>query len=240
MSPWPLVAIPILMYHAVLPIEPNASVRGTVPLSLFREQIAWLARRGYRSLTLDEAADALRGDAPASRARSVAITFDDGYRCVVEHAVPVLAEFGMTATLFVVTAAVDTTTDWYVQGGGRSFEHASWDELERAISRGFAIGSHTVNHRSLVDASDAVLADELGASKERLEKRLGACRHFAYPFGAHGAASVAAVQRAGYTTACSTEAGLNRRGQPLLRLRRQSVSRTSTAGRFRRRLGAWM
>ena len=30
---------------------------------------------------------------------------DDGYRCVVEHAVPVLAEFGMTATMFVVTAA---------------------------------------------------------------------------------------------------------------------------------------
>ncbi len=228
------------MYHAVLPIEASESVRGTVPLSIFRAQVAWLARRGYRSLTLDEAAEGLRGNGAASRGRSVAITFDDGYRCVVEHAVPVLAEFGLTATLFVVTGAVDTTTDWYVQGGGRAFEHASWDELERAASRGIAIGSHTVNHRSLVDASDAVLADELGASKETIEKRLGPCRHFAYPFGAHGDAAVAAVQCAGYTTACTTEAGLNRPGQPLLRLRRQSVSRTSTAGRFRRRLGAWI
>ena len=227
------------MYHAVLPLEPTESARGTVPLSIFREQISWLARRGYRSLSLDEAAQALAGEAAFARGRFVVITFDDGYRCVVEQAVPVLAEFGMTATLFVVTSAVDTTTDWYVQGGGRSFEHASWGELERAASRGFTIGSHTVNHRALVDASDGVVADELGASKETLEKRFGACRHFAYPFGAHSDATVEAVRRAGYTTACSTESGLNRRGQPPLRLRRQSISRSSTAARFRRRLGAW-
>lgn len=229
------------MYHAVLPIEASESVRGTVPLAIFREQLGWLARRGYRSLTLDEAAAALQGESEgaAARGRSVVITFDDGYRCVVEHAVPVLAELGMTATLFVVTNAVDTTTDWYVQGGGRSFEHASWPELEQAAARGFTIGSHTANHRSLVDASDTVVADELGASKETIEKRLGSCRHFAYPFGAHRDATVEAVRRAGYTTACSTESGLNRRGQSLLRLRRQSISRSSTAARFRRRLGAW-
>jgi peptidoglycan/xylan/chitin deacetylase (PgdA/CDA1 family) len=227
------------MYHAVLPIEATESVRGTVPLSIFREQIAWLARRGYRSLTLDQAAAALHEGGEAPRGRSVVITFDDGYRCVVEHAVPVLAEFGMTAAMFVVTNAIDTTTDWYVQGGGRRFEHASWAELERASARGVTIGSHTANHRSLVDASEAVVADELGASKETIEKRFGACRHFAYPFGAHADATVEAVRRAGYTTACSTESGMNRSGQPLLRLRRQSISRTSTAGRFRRRLGAW-
>ncbi|MEX2208223.1 MAG: polysaccharide deacetylase family protein [Myxococcota bacterium] len=223
----------------MLPIEASESVRGTVPLTVFREQLAWLARRGYRALTLDEAATALQGEGAAPRGRSVVITFDDGYRCVVEHALPVLLEFGMTATMFVVTNAVDTTTDWYVQGGGRPFEHASWPELERAAARGFTIGSHTANHRSLVDASESVVADELGASKETIEKRLGACRHFAYPFGAHGDATVEAVRRAGYTTACSTESGLNRRGQPPLRLRRQSISRSSSAGRFRRRLGAW-
>ena len=228
------------MYHAVLPLQASESARGTVPLAIFREQIAWLAKRGYRSLSLDDAAAALRGDDAFRRGRFVVITFDDGYRCVVEHAVPVLAEFGMSATMFVVTAAVDTTTDWYVQGGGRPFEHASWAELERAAARGFAIGSHTVNHRSLVDASEAVVADELGTSRETLEKRFGHCRHFAYPFGAHRDATIEAVRRAGYTTACTTESGLNRRGQPPLALRRQSVSRTSTAGRFRRRLGAWL
>jgi peptidoglycan/xylan/chitin deacetylase (PgdA/CDA1 family) len=232
------MAVPILMYHAVLPIDATVKVRGTVPLAVFRDQIAWLARRGYRSLTLDDVADRLAG-ASQGRGRAVAITFDDGYRCVIEHAVPVLAEFGMTATLFVVTGAVGRTTEWYVAGGGRAFEHASWDELERAAARGFAIGSHTVNHVSLATATDAAVADEVGASREAIEKRLGSCRHFAYPFGAHGDAPVAAVGRAGYRTACTTEAGLNANGQPLLRLRRQSISRNTTAGRFRRRAGAW-
>jgi peptidoglycan/xylan/chitin deacetylase (PgdA/CDA1 family) len=233
------MAIPVLMYHAVLPIDAADTVRGTVPLAIFREQIGWLARRGYRALTLDDVAAALGGSSDAARGRCVAITFDDGYRCVVEHALPVLEEFGMTAALFVVTDAVDRTTDWYVAKGGRAFEHAGWDELERAAARGFAIGSHTASHLSLTAASDGAVADELGASKEAIEKRVGACRHFAYPFGSHSDATVAAVQRAGYHTACTTAAGLNRRGQPLLRLRRQSVSRTTTAGRFRRRAGAW-
>lgn len=233
------MALPILMYHAVLPIDATEPVRGTVPLATFREQIGWLARRGYRALTLDEVAAALGGSGDAAPGRSVAISFDDGYRCVVEHALPVLEEFGMTAVLFVVTGAVGRTTDWYVPKGGRAFEHADWSELESAAAHGFAIGSHSVSHLSLTGASNDAVADELGASKEAIEKRLGTCRHFAYPFGSHSDATVAAVQRAGYATACTTEAGLNRRGQPLLRLRRQAVSRTATAGRFRRRAGAW-
>lgn len=232
------MTVPILMYHAVLPIDAAAKVRGTVPLAVFRDQIGWLARRGYRALSLDDAADRLEAASDA-RGRAVAITFDDGYRCVLEHAFPVLAEFGMTATLFVVTGAVGATTDWYVAGGGRAFEHASWDELVRAAAQGLAIGSHTVSHRSLVDASAMEVADELGASREAIEKQIGACRHFAYPFGAHDDAAVAAVQRAGYRTACTTETGFNEVGRPLLRLRRQAVSRNTTAGRFRRRAGAW-
>ena len=230
--------VPILMYHAVLPIDAAAKVRGTVPLAVFRDQIGWLARRGYRALTLDDVAERLAGGGDTS-GRAVAITFDDGYRCVLEHAFPVLAEFGMTATLFVVTGAVGKTTDWYVAGGGRPFEHANWDELERAAAQGFSIGSHTVSHLALAGGEPAAVADELGASREAIEKHVGACRHFAYPFGAHDDAAVAAVQRAGYRSACTTEKGFNESSQPPLRLRRQAVSRNTTAGRFRRRAGAW-
>ena len=227
------------MYHAVLPIDASEKLRGTVPLATFRAQIGWLARRGYRALTLDEVAAGVAGTGEAIRGRSVALTFDDGYRCVIEHALPVLEEFGLTATLFVVTDAVGRSSNWYGPKGGRPFEHASWDELSGAAARGFAIGSHSVRHVRLANATPDAVADELGTSRELLEKRLGSCRHFAYPYGSHSAATVTAVASAGYQTACTTEAGTNQAGQPLLRLRRQTVSRNTTGGRFRRHAGAW-
>lgn len=230
--------LPILVYHAVLPIGPGEAVRGTVPLAVFRDQIGWLARRGYQALSLDAAADLLEGGG-AAPGRPVAITFDDGYRCVVEHALPVLVEFGMTATLFVVTDAVGRTSDWYVAKGGRAFEHAGWDALETAVARGFAVGSHARSHVPLADAPPDAIADEVGRSRDAVAARFGSCRHFAYPFGSHSERVVEAVRRAGYRTACTTERGFNAPGRFLLRLRRQAVSRNTSPGRFRRRCGAW-
>jgi len=230
--------IPILVYHAVLPLERGARVRGTVALDAFREQIGWLARRGYTALSLDRAAGILAGTAPPVR-RSVVITFDDGYRCVHEHALPVLREAGFTATLFVVTDVVGGRSEWYVAKGGRAFLHADWAELERAAADGFTIGSHTARHRRLTDLPPAELDEELTSSGEAIRRRLGRCEHFAYPYGGWSEAVAARVLAAGYRTACTTEPGKNRAGQPLTALRRQGVSRTTQGGRFRRRMGAW-
>ncbi|MHC5209463.1 MAG: polysaccharide deacetylase family protein [Planctomycetota bacterium] len=231
--------IPILVYHAVLPVDRTGRVRGTVPLRDFEEQVQWLQRRGYTSLSLDQAADMLEGTAPPVR-RGVVITFDDGYRCVHEHALPVLREAGFTATLFVVTDVVGGRSDWYVAKGGRAFDHADWSELESATADGFAIGSHTVRHRRLTDLTEAELEDELVASGEAIRRRLGRCDHFAYPFGGWSEALAAKVLESGYRTACTTESGANRTGQSLGALRRQGVSRTTTGRRFRRRMGAWV
>jgi peptidoglycan/xylan/chitin deacetylase (PgdA/CDA1 family) len=230
--------LPVLTYHAVLPLEGDAQARGTVPLSVFERQAAWLERHGYRSLSLDQAADQLEGQCEPVR-RGVVLTFDDGYRCVVEHALPVLERFGFTATLFVVTGAVGTTTDWYVRKGGRPLEHASWQELEQAQARGLEVGSHTVHHPWLGELDADSVCEELGRSKEEIEKHLGRCNHLSYPHGDASPELARAVSEAGYRTACTTRRGFNRRGQSLLALRRQNVSRTTSAGRFRRRVGSW-
>jgi peptidoglycan/xylan/chitin deacetylase (PgdA/CDA1 family) len=230
--------LPVLTYHAVLPLEEDVQLRGTVPLSVFERQVEWLARSGHETLTLDQAADQLEGRGEPVR-RGVVLTFDDGYRSVVEHAVPVLERFGFNATLFVVTDAVGQITDWYVPKGGRPFEHASWDELEQVRARGFDVGSHTVHHPWLgrLDA-DSVQA-ELCRSKDEIEKRLGRCQHLAYPHGDASPEITKAVRKVGYRTACTTRRGFNRPGQPLLALRRQNVSRTTGARRFRRKVGSW-
>lgn len=97
----------ILAYHRVLPLPesllyPFQSM--VMPRDLFEQQIAHL-KQHYTMLTLAEAVDRLRsGHLPP---RAVSITFDDGYRDNFDHALPILKKYGIPATFFVVTGALE-------------------------------------------------------------------------------------------------------------------------------------
>ncbi len=222
----------------MLPLATSEQVRGTVAVHDFRLQIEWLVRRGYLGISVSEAAARLRRDDP-QQDRAVVLTFDDGYRSVIEHALPVLEESGFTATLYIVTAAMDRTTDWYVKKGGRAFPHASWNELENAAKRGFDIGSHSVDHLRLSKVADEVLTDQLQRSRAEIAQRVGACDHFAYPFGDVSEKVIQATKAAGYQTAVTTLKGFNTPDTAPFELRRQMVSRTTSLRRFRRKVGHW-
>jgi peptidoglycan/xylan/chitin deacetylase (PgdA/CDA1 family) len=61
----------------------------------------------------------------------------------------------------------------------------SWEELDRlAAHRLVTIGAHTVTHPILSSLADHEVAYEMIESKRILERRYGAIRHFAYPYGA--------------------------------------------------------
>ncbi len=97
----------VLTYHRVLPlpVARDYPFRAMViARDEFEGQIAHLARR-YRVLPLGEAIERLSaGTLPP---RAVSITFDDGYQDNYEHALPVLRRYGLPATFFVVTDALD-------------------------------------------------------------------------------------------------------------------------------------
>ena len=90
-------AVPILMYHQVSPRPHPAFRKYTVMPGAFARQMAWLARTGHVAISLDLLAGSRAGRA-ALPSRPVVITFDDGFRESVEHATPVLAKHGFTAT----------------------------------------------------------------------------------------------------------------------------------------------
>ncbi len=95
----------VLMYHGVVESALEPFCWHQLPLAEFKEQLAWVARR-YRVLPLEEALSRWAdGTLPP---RAAAITFDDGYRNVATHAVPVLRELGLPATVFLVTDLVGT------------------------------------------------------------------------------------------------------------------------------------
>jgi sugar transferase (PEP-CTERM/EpsH1 system associated) len=104
----------ILAYHRVLPFADAVDLpfpEMVIPRDLFEAQMAHLARH-YRLLDLAEAARLLRaGELPK---RAVAVTFDDGYRDNYDYAWPILKKYGVPATFFVVTGALDgQVTLWW-------------------------------------------------------------------------------------------------------------------------------
>lgn len=96
----------VVMYHGIaaeaLPF-PNWC---HLPLAEFTRQIAYLADH-YTVLPLTEAIDRLVQGRPLPKFPAV-ITFDDAFRSVFTAAAPVLAEYGLPATVYVVTGLADS------------------------------------------------------------------------------------------------------------------------------------
>ena len=200
----------VLCYHAVSPKWP-------APMSItpdaFEWQVRFLARRGYRAATV---AEALSGP-PAGR--TVAITFDDAYRSVLELARPILDRLGMPASVYVPTAwpGRDAPMSWpgidHWVGGPHEHELRcmGWDELRGLADHGWEVGSHTRSHPRLPELDDPALDGELAGSRADCESGLGReCQSLAYPYGAVDRRVVAAAERAGYRHAVTLPRGLHR------------------------------
>jgi peptidoglycan/xylan/chitin deacetylase (PgdA/CDA1 family) len=191
----------VLCYHAVSDRWPAALA---VSPRQLEEQVRQLARRGYTARTFSDTLAQGGGE------RSVAVTFDDAYRSVFEHAFPMLRQLGVPATVFVPTALVNTGTPMSWPGIERWLQgpHASelvgmsWDELGQLRDAGWEIGSHTRSHARLTELDADALAGELAGSRADCEQHLGSrCHSLAYPYGALDERVVRAAHMAGYSAA---------------------------------------
>lgn len=168
-------ALPVLMYHN---IDPERRDRLTVSTAQFERQLAWLAGKGYRAITLGELLEAAEsGRAPPGR--PVLLTFDDAYASTLAHALPLLRRFGMTAAMFVPTAYVGGRNDW--DGGGEPLMDV--DQL-RLLAPTFELALHSHRHPNYRHvAGDAIrmdIAENLAAMRATKLPFLPA---FAFPYG---------------------------------------------------------
>lgn len=124
--------------------------------------------------------------------RRVAITFDDGLRSTYEHALPILREFEVPATVFVNPDLVgDRNRD--VLAARHEVDHADRITMTEAEIRELVecplitIGNHTRTHPDLSSLEDeADLRAEIVGGKAALEDTYGiSADAFAYPYGRH-------------------------------------------------------
>lgn len=222
----------VLTYHAVQD--------GPAPLCvdprLFAEHARVIAGSGVVVLTVREVAAALRaGTLPQ---RGVAITFDDGYASVVEHAAPVLHDLGLRPTIFCVAGHVGGESNWPTQASwAPRLRLAHPEALRELAAEGWEIGAHGVGHAPLSAVDDDGALREVVESQRILDELTGVRpTSFAWPYGARPTERAAALIGETYDAACAAGPRAVHRSSDPLAVPRIDVNYLLDPDRLRRAL----
>jgi hypothetical protein len=158
------IRVPILMYHHIAdpPVGADAiRVDLSVSPASFADQMAFLVRNRYQTVTLGDLAGALTAGTPLPQ-RPVILTFDDGYDDNYLNAFPILQAWGLTGTFFIITDLV----------GSR--EYMSWEDLRVMASHGMDIEAHGRTHRDLTQLSADGVAWQARGGQDNPGREIGA------------------------------------------------------------------
>jgi peptidoglycan/xylan/chitin deacetylase (PgdA/CDA1 family) len=216
--------VPVLMYHEITDVTATPSGLVVTP-EAFADQLAYLQDAGFTAVTAGALGKILTGGAGTLPERPVVLTFDDGYRDFYSRALPLLKQYGHTATVF-------QTTGWVgIELGPRWM--LNWRELAEIAEAGIEIGAHSHGHPELDRLSGDKLRDELDGPRRMLEDKLGlAVPGLAYPFGLWNARARRAARAAGYTHAYGIGNTMATSGSDPFTLPRLTVDRTTTLEQF--------
>ncbi len=221
------MAYPILMYHQIDVSPPRGTpLRGlTVTPEKFARQMGFLKLMGYRGICMTELEPYLRGQITG---KVVGITFDDGYRNNLEHALPILCKHGFTATCYAVSNPHRGRNAWDELLGVPQKPLLSHADMREWVKFGMELGAHTRHHADLTTLSNEQAQDEVTGCKIELQDIIGRdVRHFCYPYGRYGAQHVDLVKESGYTTATTTQRGRVVIGDDMLELPRVLIAHST-------------
>lgn len=189
----------VLAYHAIGDVDPRADAHSLfTPVRAFARQMTLLASR-RRVVPLERVVD---GTAPRG---SVALTFDDGYRSVLEHAVPVLEHLGLPSTMFMPTAFVGDRNRWNGPTG-LDLSIMSVGEMQECERRGMRIESHGHAHLDMRTTTPEDARADLVRSREVLAEHLGRMPELlAWPFRTGSPAAQEVARGIGFRKAFSID-----------------------------------
>jgi len=221
--------IPILVYHQIAEAPPKGGspFRGLyVSPAAFARQMAWLKRLGYTGLSMSGLLPYLRGERSG---KVVGITFDDGYRNNLTHALPVLVKQGFSSTCYAVSGLLGKTNIWDQGIGIPQTPLMDESEIRQWVAGGQEIGSHTHSHARLLETDEPGCVEEMVRGKTGLESVTGGpVAHFCYPYGHFEDRHVEMARALGFATATTTQRSRCHEGMDLLRLPRVPVLRSTT------------
>ena len=190
------VAVAVLMYHHIGPLPSDADdIRKglTVSQENFENQLKYLKQNQYNVMTIAQMYPLVaEGKLPA---KTVILTFDDGYQDNYLYAEPLLRDYGFKGTFNIITSKIGQP------------EYMTEEEIVALDKMGHELSSHTVTHPDLATLTGAKLQTELVDSKKYLENLTGKpVVTLCYPAGKFSPEVEADAQVDGYKMAVTTEA----------------------------------
>ncbi|MDT8426994.1 MAG: polysaccharide deacetylase family protein [Methyloprofundus sp.] len=215
-----------LMYHSVS----NGNSPWCISLEQFTQQLDLLQAYGWTSVCAHQLSKPSK-----LPGKTVVITFDDGYANNF-RAFEELIKRNMLASWFVVTNDIGKLSSWSDTDApcAKLLDAAQLLEMQ---AEGMEIGSHTLSHCRLTQASNEQISIELRQSRQDLSELLDrAVTSLAYPYGLYNASILSATESAGYQVAFTTNSGFGFVNNNPLEVRRVTLMADDSLSSFARKL----
>jgi len=207
--------VPVLMYHH---IEPNDAAKAAghaflnVDTGVFESQMAYLSQKGYTAISADQLTQALKNHNQLP-AKSIVLTFDDGYSDFYTYAFPVIKKYNLKANIMIPTGLMENSG------------YMTWNQLKEITASGTGfVYNHTWSHANLGNASLEKIKYEIETASSQIQKYLGTNPNiFTYPYGSENQTVVNYLSQNGFVAAFSVIPGTYQCDSNIMLLRRTRV-----------------
>lgn len=194
--------IAVLCYHNIGTAEEKERFPDekdwVITVKNFREHLDYLKENHYKTLTMDEFYRWKIGEIDLPY-KSVLITFDDGFLSNYEYAFPLLKEYNMNATVFVVGSFIENSSENSWNGNLKTY--MSKDILLKLETEfpNIKVYSHSYNlhYQRAINQEETILLDDI-KNFENFYKKTDV---FCYPFGQYNTTIENALETSAYKMA---------------------------------------
>ena len=216
-----ILEVPILLYHDV---PPQAVLPGlSSPLQNFKNQMEFLDKEGYHSVSLEEIAEWIEGKINLPP-KPFCITFDGQYTSHYTYLAAILKQHGFFGISYI-------TTDWI-----GSSNHLDWNQLRSLEHSGIMdIENHTINHAVLSQVPKAEIVRQVtlsnNAIRDHLEGKIST--HHTYPSGVNNPTVREVMKEVGFRTATAVQDRKAVKSDNLYSLPRYTISENMNLASFK-------
>lgn len=181
----------------------------------FMAHIQELADNGYNVLPLPEIIKTLKAGNTLPP-RTLAITFDGGYRSIMDKAVPALLAKNLPFTVFYAADQADT-------GAG---QYLGWDDLKRLRAQGgVTLGVLPAAYTHMLALPEEEMRRQINKARQRHREIFGEEAEFlSYPFGEYSKALETMAGETGFSAAFGLQSGSVYPGSNFMALPRFTMS----------------